>query len=197
MQDTARNVKQLVNKLYRSGHIDLMTHKWLTTGLEQPRIPEFYTLTKIHKKTPVGRPIVSGSSGPTERISSFVDSLLQPVAIKQESYIKDTTDFINFIENTQIPDNVVLATLDVSSLYTNIPQEEGIDVVCRYYEDHYEHTEITYTDKRFTATNAAHTSRKLFQVQWKTLRTNTALLWEPKWLSLSPLFSWRTLKIDC
>ena len=31
----------------------------------------------------------------------------------------------------QIPDNVVLATL-------NIPQEEGIDVVCRHYEDHYE-----------------------------------------------------------
>ena len=73
-------------------------------------------------------------------ISSFVDPLLQPVAIKQESDIKDTTDFSNFIENTQIPDNVVLATLDVSSLYTNIPQEVGIDFVCpRYYEDHYEH----------------------------------------------------------
>ena len=110
----------------------------LSIGLKKPRIPEFYTLTKIHKKTPVCRPIVSGSSGPTERISSFVASLLQPVAIKQESYIKDTTDFINFIENTQIPDNVVLATLDVSSLYTNIPQEERIDVVYRYYEDHYE-----------------------------------------------------------
>ncbi|XP_068674515.1 uncharacterized protein [Montipora capricornis] len=103
-----------------------MTHKWSTIGLKQPRIPELYTLTKIHKKTPVGRPIVSGSSGPTERVSSFVDSLLQPVAIKQESYIKDTTDFINFIENTQILDNVVLATLDVSSLYTNIPPEEGL-----------------------------------------------------------------------
>ena len=107
-----------------------MTLKWLTIGLKQPRIPEFYTLTKIHKKTPVGRP--------TERISSFVDSLLQPIAIKQEFYMKDTTDFINFIENTQIPDNVALATLDVSSVYTNIPQEEGIDVVCRFYEDHYE-----------------------------------------------------------
>ena len=138
MQDTARKVKEMVNKLYRSGHIDTMTHKWLTIGIKQPRIPEFYTLTKIHKKTPVGRPIVSGSSGPTERISSFVDSLLQPIAIKQESYIKDTTDFINFIENTQIPDNVILATLDVSSLYTNIPQEDGIKIVCRYYEDHYE-----------------------------------------------------------
>ena len=35
-----------------------------------------------------------------------------------------------WIENMQIPDNVVLATLDVSSLYTNVPQEERIDVVC-------------------------------------------------------------------
>ena len=32
VQDTARNVKELVNKLHRSGHIDLMTHKWLTTA---------------------------------------------------------------------------------------------------------------------------------------------------------------------
>ena len=52
--------------------------------------------------------------------------------------MKDTNDFINFIENTQIPDNLILATLDVSSLNTNIPQEEGIDIVCRYYEDHCE-----------------------------------------------------------
>ena len=66
-----------------------MTLKWLTIGLKRPHIPEVYTLTKIHKKTPVGRPIVSGSSGPTERNSSFVDSLLQPVAIKQEFYITE------------------------------------------------------------------------------------------------------------
>ena len=62
---------------------------------------------------------------------SNVDSLLQLVAIKQESYIIDTNNFIDFTENTQIPDNVVLATLHVRSLNTNIPQEEGIDVVCR------------------------------------------------------------------
>ena len=79
------------------GHIDLMTLKWLTIGLKRPHIPEVYTLTKIHKKTPVSRPIVSG----TERVSTrLVDSLLQSITIEQESYIKDTTDLINFIENT-------------------------------------------------------------------------------------------------
>ena len=132
VQDIARKVKELINKLYRSGYIDLMTHKWLTIGLKQPRIPEFYTLTKIHKKTLVGRPIVCGSSGPTERISSFVDSLLQPVAIKQESYIKNSTDFINFIENRQITDNinVVLATLELTlfAVITKITMSRNVHI---------------------------------------------------------------------
>ena len=102
-----------------------------------PQIPEFYTLTKIHKPSPVGRPIVSGCDGPTEKLSSFVDKLLQPIAQQQKSYLKDTTDFVNFIENTKVPVDVILVSMDVTSLYTNIPQEEGIDTVCRAYEIFY------------------------------------------------------------
>ena len=135
---TANKVKLIVNKLYVNKHIDETTFKWLNNSQNPPRIPEFYTLTKIHKPNLAGRPIVSGNGGPTERISSFIDSLLQPIAKKQESYIKDTTDFVRFIENTTIPDNAIIATLDVCSLYTNIPQEEGIKVVCQYYNDHYQ-----------------------------------------------------------
>ena len=66
-----------------------------------------------------------------------MDSRPQPIAQKQESYIKDTTHFINFIENTLLPEAAILATLDVCLLYTNIPQEEGIEIVCRFYEEHY------------------------------------------------------------
>jgi len=71
--ETTKIVNNIVNKLFQSGNINTMTHKWLKIGLQKPCIPEFYTLTKIHKKIPVGRPIVSGSSGHTEHISSFVD----------------------------------------------------------------------------------------------------------------------------
>ena len=70
-------------------------------------------------------------------ISSFVDKLLQPIAQQQKSYLKDTTDFVNFIENTKVPEDVILDSMDVTSLYTNIPQEEGIDTVCRAYEIFY------------------------------------------------------------
>ena len=84
--------------------------------------------------TPVGRPIISGCDGPTERISSFVDTLLQPIAQTKKSYIKDTTDFINFIEKTKIGKDTILVSMDVSSLCTNIPQEEGTSIVCEAYE---------------------------------------------------------------
>ena len=52
----------------------------------------------------------------------------------QKSYLKDTTAFINFIERTKVPDNIFLVSMDVTSLYTNMPQEEGITIVCNAYE---------------------------------------------------------------
>ncbi|XP_048589460.1 uncharacterized protein LOC125573153 [Nematostella vectensis] len=137
VEETAKKVQRIVDSLRTGGFIDKMTYKWLNDGQKPIRIPEFYTLTKIHKKVPIGRPIVSGSRGPTERISSFVDSLLQPIEQKQKSYLKDTTHFINFIESTVIPDSAFLTSFDVCALYTNIPQDEGIEVVCQQYEQHY------------------------------------------------------------
>ena len=112
-----------------------MTRKWLLQTPTPPRIPEFYTLTKIHKPTLVGRPIISGCDGPTERISSFVDTLLQPISRTQASYLKDNTDFINFVEKTKVNKNTFLVSMDITSLYTNIPHEEGMTSVCKAYDN--------------------------------------------------------------
>ena len=143
--ETDHKVKQLITDLHNGDHIDDMTEKWLCQTPNPPRTPEFYNLTKIHKPSPVGRPIVSGCDGPTEKLSSFVDRLLQPIAQQQKSYLKDTTDFVNFIENTKAPADVILVSMDVTSLYTNIPQEEGIDTVCRAYEIFYRNEPPTPT----------------------------------------------------
>ena len=97
------------------------------------RTPQFYMLPKIHKKldNPPGRPIVSGNGCPTERISQFVDYFLKPIVQNTESYIRDTTHFLRLLENhKKVPENTFLVTMDVSSLYTNIPNDLGIEA-CR------------------------------------------------------------------
>ena len=127
-------LQQLISELYLGNHKDEMTKTWLCQTPQLPRVLIFYTLTKIHKPTPVGRTIVSGCDGSTERLLSFVDKLLQPRVPQQKSYLKDATHFINFLEKTKAPENAILVSTDVTSLYTNIPQEEGINIACNPYE---------------------------------------------------------------
>ena len=87
----------------------------------------FYLLPKIHKKNNPGRPVVASTNCHTTKISKYVDHYIQPLAQKVRSYIRDTTDLLNKIKNIgRIPENALLVTLDVRSLYTNICHEEGL-----------------------------------------------------------------------
>ena len=88
----------------------------------------------MYKPVITGRLIISGCDGPTEIISSFVDTLFQPISKSQESFLEDTTDFINFIERTSVNKQTFLVLMDVTSLYKNISQEEGIETVCQAYD---------------------------------------------------------------
>ena len=110
---TQEKVNDLISRLHQGEHIDDMTKKWLLQTSNPPRITIFYTLTTIYKSKPVGRPIISGCDGPTERITSFVDTLLQPIAQKQKSFTNDPTGFIRFVEKTKIGNNTILVSMDV------------------------------------------------------------------------------------
>ena len=63
----------------------------------------------------------------TTNTSEFVDKDLQPHVKPLKSYVQDTTELINKTKDIFIPDNSILVTMDVSSLYTNIPT--GIQAV--------------------------------------------------------------------
>ena len=85
---------------------------------------------------------------------------------EQQSYIKDTTQFINFIEGTRVPQNAVLVSMDVTSLYTNIPQEEGITTICHAYDTFYTTTPPIPTHY---LREMLRLTRELFPIQWKRL----------------------------
>ena len=173
VSQTLQRVNEVITQLHKGNHIDDMTKKWLSQTPNPPRIPIFYTLTKIHKPKPVGRPIISGCEGPTEKISSFVDSLLQPISRKHKSYLKDTTDFINFIEETKVSENTILVSMDVTSLYTNIPQEEGITTVCNAYETFHNNNPPIPSRYLREGYASSHTQRKFVPVQWRKLSPNS------------------------
>ena len=155
VKETQIRVQNIIGELHREKHIDDMTKKWLSDP------------SRTNKPTPVGRPIISGCDGPTERISSFVDYILQPIAKTQKSYLKDTTDFINFIEMTKVPENTILVSMDVTSLYTNIPQEEGINTVCKTYEAFYQkNTPIPTHSLREMLKLILQENSKLMEPQW-------------------------------
>ena len=75
---------------------------------------------------PPGRPIVSGSGVPTEKISQLVDHFIGQIVPLSQSYIRDSTHLINILNGFTVQPGMLLCTLDVTSLYTNIPHNEGI-----------------------------------------------------------------------
>ena len=101
---------------------------------------KFYQIFKVHKShpnpgpgsLPPGRPIVSGCNSHTQNISKFVDAHIKEFVPMIPSYIQDTPDFLRKLEhlksNFSLQD-AFLVTIDVSSLYTNIPQDEGLVVL--------------------------------------------------------------------
>jgi len=120
-------VHKAVNTMLDQGDITQKTSDYLK--VKNPKTARFYLLPKIHKNKipPPGRPIVSANDCPTEKISGLVDHFLNPIVAKTRSYIKDSTDFISRINDIKnLSPDTLLVTLDVSSLYTNIPNGEGI-----------------------------------------------------------------------
>ena len=61
-----------------------------------------------------------------------MDILLRPYLVETRTYLCDTSDLLIKLQDLgQVPDNCILGTLDVTSLYTNIPNGEGCHSIYR------------------------------------------------------------------
>ena len=122
-----------LNNMYDYGYIDEKTLKYLIP--DSPKPGRFYLLPKIHKANNPGRPIVSANGHPTEKISEFVDFHLRQHVEALPSFIKDTTDYLQKMAALNpLPSITTLVTLDVTSLYTNIPHSDGIEACKEIWE---------------------------------------------------------------
>ena len=132
-------IETFCTHLLTKGSIDEDCYTFLTPP-SNCRTPTFYMLPKIHKEGCPGRPIISGCQSPTVALSQYLDFYLKPIVKETPSYIKDTNHFLQTVLNlqTEIKPGNILVTMDVKSLYTNIPQDLGIQYCLEAMQNFYQ-----------------------------------------------------------
>ncbi|XP_042860919.1 uncharacterized protein LOC122246419 [Penaeus japonicus] len=89
-----------------------------------------YGLPKIHKAGNPIRPIISSIGTFNYNLVKFLVPLLTPLT-KNDYTVENTMDFVKEITTVKINGPVVMASVDVQSLFTNIPHEEDTTLIVR------------------------------------------------------------------
>ncbi|XP_066963222.1 uncharacterized protein [Macrobrachium rosenbergii] len=85
-----------------------------------------YGLPKIHKSSIPLRPILSSYTTPNYKTAKFLATLHEPLTKNPNNL----SNFLKFIENIILQDSdLYMASLDVETLFTNIPVNETIQIV--------------------------------------------------------------------
>ena len=134
-----------------NGTLDKETMNYFNKNKQACSFGKFYLLPKIHKMDeqiitqikdgtcnelpimPPGRPIVSLINTHGQVIGRYCDYFLLPLVQMQDTYIKDTSAFINMIEKVKVPNVCLIITFDITSMYTNMSFQELLDAVERVY----------------------------------------------------------------
>ena len=83
--------------------------------------PRFYGQPKIHKPGVFIRPIVSYSG-------SYIANILKAYLKDENNNAENSTMFSNYIRNVPIEDDEIMVAFDITSLYTNIPIIDTLNI---------------------------------------------------------------------
>lgn len=106
----------MVKTLLANGCIDKEKATHLTTYKGVP--PRYYGLPKVHNSGLPLRPIVSCINSPTQEVAKFIAS--KAFNNYRIFRVKESFDFAERVGD-RLPEGFVLASLDIQSLFSNIP----------------------------------------------------------------------------
>ena len=134
LEETKNKIINLVQEGYDNQILSKQEYEAMNDISDNPG--KFYCTFKVHKQhdegtTPPVRPISSGSGSMYENIGKYLEHHIKDIAKEYPAYLQDTLDFLRNIETINegelLPENAMLVTMDVSSLFTVMPQTEGAD----------------------------------------------------------------------
>ncbi|WP_204107577.1 hypothetical protein [Streptococcus dysgalactiae] len=115
------------------GFIDEITFRSLKpTGSTTPQL---YGLPKTHKAGIPLRPILSMTNSAQHKLAKWLAKLLKPVRDNVAKYnLKDSFDLAKSLQDMNIGQQV-MGSLDIESLFTNVPLRETIAYVLQCIEE--------------------------------------------------------------
>ncbi|XP_025264609.1 uncharacterized protein LOC112637982 [Camponotus floridanus] len=90
-------------------------------------LPRAYGLPKIHKKNNPLRVIVSSKNTPLYGLAKFLHDIIYKSVPRPDSQVINSAQVVDRLNGRRIDDNIKLISLDVISLFTNIPLDLAID----------------------------------------------------------------------
>ncbi|XP_055527260.1 uncharacterized protein LOC129719869 [Wyeomyia smithii] len=143
-KDPTNKVQKAINAMadgwLQHKYIEKSIHRSIKSTSSNP--PRIYGLPKIHKEGRPLRPFVSTIGSATFNMAQFLSSILGNIVGKTEHHVKNSFEFAQQVAGTQIPDEHVLFSLDVKSLYTNVPVQYALECIEERWSGVEEHTKI-------------------------------------------------------
>ena len=127
-----KSLSKVLSRIKQNVFIDSTTFERVRpTGTSIPRL---YGLPKVHKQGVPLRPILDMTNSPYHGLAKWLVALLSPIRREIATHsLKDTFHFVNSISNVGMHNTKILS-LDISSLFTNVPLDETIEYLCEYIE---------------------------------------------------------------
>jgi hypothetical protein len=125
--------------LWVNKHISQRQYERLRVKKEEAELAHLYFLPKAHKPETPLRPIMAGLKSPTIAISRWLDGLLRPLfdRLAIDTTIPNGVQLIKQVERWSaeyLTPATSFITMDVTDLYTMIPQEGGVTAIKRLIE---------------------------------------------------------------
>ena len=98
------------------------------------RAPRLYGLPKIHKQGIPLRPIVSFVESPTYNFSKEIARILSHLVGKSERHVKNSYDFVEFLNTIKVGNNESMVSFDVVLLFTKIPVDLAMEIAKKRLE---------------------------------------------------------------
>jgi hypothetical protein len=134
LTDLITRTNEMLKGLLTGKHIKKHIYEKLRVDPNESELAHLYFLPKAHKPGTPLRPIVAGIKSPTIGISRWLDRNLRPLFNKMAEHISvlNGTQLISRLETwsiTNLQPQTLFLTMDVSDLYTMIPQEGGVQAI--------------------------------------------------------------------